>query len=303
MEPAREPVVSIVIPTFNHADFLAKALSSVMAQEYQDWEIILIDNHSSDHTEEVVNSFKSEKIRMLKIRNNGIIGASRNLGIKNARGEWIAFLDSDDLWYPTRLICCAPFFQNQKLELDIISTNEMMIFSDGSKPKKLRHGPKSNTMYRDLLIYGNRLSPSATLVRKSFLQDNRLLFSENLNYVTAEDYDFWMCLAKHKPAFLFLDNVEGEYFIHGKNMSHKLNVHKMAIEAVLKRHVFDLQHFQQDKDKLWRKVKSRLYFVDAVKEIRKKNFIGALALIYKSVSFSPIGIIDIIVKMILIKGL
>ena len=240
---------------------------------------------------------------MLKIRNNGIIGASRNLGIKNARGEWIAFLDSDDLWYPTRLARCVPFFQDQKPEIDIISTNEMMVFSDGSNPKKLRHGPKSDDMYRDLLIYGNRLSPSATLVRKSFLQQNSLLFSENLDYVTAEDYDFWMCLAKHKPVFLFLDDIEGEYYIHGTNMSQNLEAHKMAIEAVLRRHVFDLQHFQHDREKLWRKVESRLYFFEAIKEIRKKDFIDGLALICKSFSRSPIGIIYIIVKMILVKGL
>ncbi len=93
-------LVSVVIPTYNHARFLGRALQSVMDQTYKNWEVIIIDNHSQDNTDEIVEAFKDPRITLLKIHNNGVIAASRNMGIRAAKGEWIAFLDSDDHWYP-----------------------------------------------------------------------------------------------------------------------------------------------------------------------------------------------------------
>ena len=290
------PLISVVIPTYNHAEFLKRALASIISQKHTDWEVIVIDNHSNDHTDEVVRSFGNSKFKLLKINNNGVIGASRNLGISQARGEWIAFMDSDDLWYNSRLSMCAPFYENQNKEFDIISTNEMMVFNNGNKQKILRHGPASKNMYRDMILYGNRLSPSATIVRKSFLERNNLMFSENPKFVSAEDYDFWLRIAKHEPSFIFLNSVEGEYTIHSGNTSNQLDKHISAIKCVLKKHVFELQKFEADKTKLWRKVRSRIYFTNAVKGLKTFGLVPAARLLLKSVALSPFGLIDIIWK-------
>ena len=90
------PLVSVVIPTYNHARYLARALQSVLDQTYTNWEAIVIDNHSTDNTDEVMASFADSRITLLKIHNNGVIAASRNIGIRAANSEWITFLDSDD---------------------------------------------------------------------------------------------------------------------------------------------------------------------------------------------------------------
>ena len=90
------PLVSIVIPTYNHANYLSKALQSVLDQTYKNWEAIVIDNHSTDDTNEVINRYVDPRIKYLKIHNCGVIAKSRNVGIQTAKGEWIAFLDSDD---------------------------------------------------------------------------------------------------------------------------------------------------------------------------------------------------------------
>ena len=86
------PLVSIIIPTFNHAKFISKALNSVKNQTYHNWEAIIIDNNSTDKTYKIFDKITDSRIRYLKINNNGIIAKSRNVGIKNANGEWIAFL-------------------------------------------------------------------------------------------------------------------------------------------------------------------------------------------------------------------
>ena len=298
----KKPTISIVIPTYNHANFLQRALTSIVSQKYLDWEVIIVDNHSDDHTDEIVNSFCNSKFKLLKIHNQGVIGVSRNRGIDCAQGEWIAFMDSDDLWYPSRLSSCSRFFESNSENFDVISTNEMMVFSDSNRRRILCHGPASDHMYRDMLLYGNRLSPSATLVRREFLNQNNLRFSVSKDFITVEDYDFWMCLAREDASFLFLNSVEGEYSIHGGNASYQLDKHAAATECVLRRHVFELQSFEDNKTKLWRKVKSRIYIFDGIKRLKAFNILKASYLIFLSILLSPFGLILVFRKIINIRN-
>ena len=97
------PLVSVIIPTFNRANDLARAVKSVIAQTFTSWELIIVDNHSVDNTDEVVRHFNDPRIKLLKIHNDGVIAASRNLGIHFSSGTYIAFLDSDDWWTPDKL--------------------------------------------------------------------------------------------------------------------------------------------------------------------------------------------------------
>ena len=97
-----KPFFSVIIPTYNHANYLKKALDSVLNQSFNNYEIIVIDDNSTDNTSAVVNSYKN-KIIYKKIINNRIIGKSRNLGIEISKGEWLAFLDSDDEWLKDKL--------------------------------------------------------------------------------------------------------------------------------------------------------------------------------------------------------
>jgi len=296
-----QPLVSVVIPTFNHADLLKRALDAVAIQQYSNLEVIIVDNHSEDHTDKVVDSFVNLNIKLLKIHNKGVIGKSRNYGIDESRGEWIAFLDSDDLWYPSRLGTCAQFLESKTRRFDVISTNELMVFSGSFKQRILKHGPSAKNMYREMLLYGNRLSPSATIVKKSFLDKYCLRFSESQQFVTAEDYDFWMQLARHKARFFFIDRVEGEYSIHANNASSQLDRHVAAIKCVISNHVFELQKFESNKKKLWRKIRSRIYLSDGIKRIRSIQWYKAIVLLILSFFSSPLGLVDIIIQRLKLK--
>ena len=103
MNPPYSPLISIVIPTYNRADLIPKAIQSVLDQTYQNWELIIVDNYSDDGTKEVIESFKDSRISMLLLPRTGSVAASRNMGVHHSKGEWVAFLDSDDWWFPTKL--------------------------------------------------------------------------------------------------------------------------------------------------------------------------------------------------------
>ena len=105
-------LISIIMPTFQHGHCISRSIQSVLDQTYESWELIIIDNHSVDNTSDIVLSFKDSRIKYLKFPNNGIIAASRNHGVLISKGDWIAFLDSDDWWEQSKLQASMQFANN-----------------------------------------------------------------------------------------------------------------------------------------------------------------------------------------------
>ena len=97
------PLVSVVIPNYNRAADLRRALRSVVRQTWRQWEALVVDNHSTDNVAQVIEEFQDRRIRMLSVHNHGVIAVSRNVGVTNAAGAYVAFLDSDDWWAPRKL--------------------------------------------------------------------------------------------------------------------------------------------------------------------------------------------------------
>lgn len=96
-------LVSIIMPSYNTADFIGMTIESVLNQTYENWELLIVDDCSKDNTDAVVKKYDDERIIYLKNKMNSGAAVSRNKALKSANGKWIAFLDSDDLWYPTKL--------------------------------------------------------------------------------------------------------------------------------------------------------------------------------------------------------
>lgn len=223
-------LVSVIIPTYNHARFLGRALQSVLDQTYPHWEAIVVDNHSQDDTEAVMAGFPDTRIKLLKIHNQGVIAASRNLGIRHAKGEWIAFLDSDDCWYPAKLERCLARLREG---YDLVCHAERWV-GEG-QDRAVTYGPESRASYEALLFDRNCISTSATVVRKTHL-DSIGGFGEDAEIVTAEDYDLWLRLAHNGARIGFVPEVLGEYSIHGANQS-KIALRNMeAVMRVVQRH-------------------------------------------------------------------
>ena len=210
---------SVVIPTYNHAHFLSHALQSLLDQTYKNWEAIIIDNHSKDNTDEIMRGFADPRITFLKINNNGIIAASRNMGIQKARGEWIAFLDSDDLWYEDKLEICFGHI-NEMVDViyhDLRLVREKKKFF--SRPVVKGRKLKKNIL-KDLLINGNAISNSSVVVRKKIL-DAVGGIDESSEMIASEDYNTWLKISTVTDKFVYIPKIMGGYFCHDASISRK----------------------------------------------------------------------------------
>ncbi len=210
-------LISIVIPTYNRSKDLKRALNSVMGQTYSNWEAIVVDNHSDDDTEKVIKSFGSKKIKMIKIHNNGVIAASRNMGIQVSKGEYIAFLDSDDWWMANKLEESVKKI-NQGADFVFhplyLVTNENPFFF--SKVTKTRH--LEEDVFSDLLKFGNCICNSSVVVNKKILDLlGGICISPEL--IAIEDYDTWLRIAQKSNNFIQIMKPLGYYWIGGGNMT------------------------------------------------------------------------------------
>lgn len=221
-----QSLVSVVIPTYNHAEFLRLALQSVMDQSYPDWEAIVVDNHSEDHTDEVLRSFSDPRIRVIKIHNNGVIAASRNRGIAAANGKYVAFLDSDDTWCPEKLATCIEAFQGG---IGLVSHGLRWI---GARQRDMYSGPQPRATLDALIDHGNCITPSATVVLKKHL-DAVGGFSEIPELATSEDYHLWIRLAGAGVNMHFVRQILGEYRIHAGNQSSAVGRHLRSVLGVV----------------------------------------------------------------------
>lgn len=189
------PKVSVIIPTYNRAWCLAEAVDSVLAQELRGFELIVVDDGSTDDTPRLIEGY-GEAIRTLRRENHGV-SAARNAGIAAARGELIAFLDSDDLWLPGKLRRQVEFFTSHPEAL-ICQTEELWVKNGRRVNPGKRHRKRGGMIFEpslDLCL----VSPSAVMVRRE-LFERVGLFDESLP--ACEDYDLWLRVSCRFPVHL-----------------------------------------------------------------------------------------------------
>ncbi len=203
------PRISVVIPSYNRAHCIEKAIDSVLEQNVDGIEIILVDDGSTDSTRELVQEKYGEKVRYFYQENQGIPGA-RNTGIQNARGDYVAFLDSDDYWRQDKLRQQMALVA-EHVEYGLVATCCAKIQQDGSLKERNRQG-KSGWVLKDL-FRANFIRTSSVIIRRDCF-DGVGLFDESLK--EAEDYDLWMRVAAEYPVgfvneslTVYLDNPNG----------------------------------------------------------------------------------------------
>ena len=229
------PVFSVVIPTYNQADFLRTALASVLDQTFTDFDVWVVNNHSTDNTIDVANGFGDSRIRVLDFSNQGIIGAGRNLGIQASSGDFVAFLDSDDSWRPNKLEAVSKAI-SENPEAGVFC-HAQMVLRDGRPVGKTEFGTPpghDGALFNYWLRNGNRLTPSAAVISRGGL-DAVDGFSEDPDLVTVEDSDLWLRLSQ-TCRFVFLPEVLGDYNLHPESSSANVEVHLKASLTLIDRH-------------------------------------------------------------------
>lgn len=208
--------VSVVIPTYNRAADLCRALASVQRQTWRDWEAIVVDNHSEDGTRAAVERLQDARIRLIEIHNDGIVARSRNAGIRAAAGEYVAFLDSDDWWKARKL---ERSLQALRSGADVVYHDLLIVRSEGQRfhLRRARTRALAPPVYEDLIRNGNALNNSSVVVRRSLLEQIGGL-SEERALIALEDYDAWLRLARFTQRFLRLPVADGYYWQGGANL-------------------------------------------------------------------------------------
>lgn len=190
------PKVSVIIPTFNRADKLSRAVSSVLNQSFTDFELIVVDDGSTDQTTRVMAPFRSQVVYLRFPFNQGV-SAARNLGLQKASSSLIAFLDSDDYWLPQKLAVQVDFFDRHP-EAQICQTEEIWIRKGRRvNPRKKHLKPSGDIFAQSLKLC--LISPSAVMLRRT-LFDEVGGFDEDLP--ACEDYDLWLRIACRCPVHL-----------------------------------------------------------------------------------------------------
>tara|TARA_B100000963_G_C22627629_1_gene673224 strand:- start:1117 stop:2022 length:906 start_codon:yes stop_codon:yes gene_type:complete len=233
---------SIIIPTYNQGNFLEKCINSCLNQTYKNFEIVIIDNNSTDITQDILKKYEN-KIIFQKIDNDGIISKSRNAALKIAKGNWLALLDSDDYFSPTKLEEANKAIKQKSF--DVFSNSEWIIDENDTKSKIWAYGNKSKNYYKDLIKFGNSLSTSSSIIKKDFLLKNSINFSENREIRNIADYDFFLNIAKKGGKFFFYQKPLGYHLMHQESTSFKArNTHLDALHKLLNNHL-DLNYIDK----------------------------------------------------------
>ena len=191
------PQVTVILPTWNRADWLQKSIESVLVQTFRDFELVVVDDFSTDSTAEILAAY-SGKIRSIFLTKNRGVSVARNAAISTSDSEWIAFLDSDDFWHPEKLQKQIAQTKNRP-ECPIHFTDEIWIRKGVRVNPKKKHQKKEGWIFKPSLELC-LISPSTVLLRRELFEIHGL-FDETLPI--CEDYDLWLRLtAKHPVALL-----------------------------------------------------------------------------------------------------
>jgi glycosyltransferase involved in cell wall biosynthesis len=189
VQPTSLPkLVSVIIPAYNQSDYLGVTIQSVLDQTYQDIEILVIDDGSTDDTRKVANRFSDQRIKYIYQANKGLSGA-RNTGIRNSVGEYLTFLDSDDLFLPDKVNFLASFLNSQP-EIGFVAGQAIPIDEHGQRIGNIIDTPIPKDSSK--LLLGNPLHVGSVMLRRSW-QETVGYFDETLR--SYEDWDMWLRLA------------------------------------------------------------------------------------------------------------
>jgi len=232
--------ISVVIPTYNRASFILRALDSVLKQTVSVDEIIIIDDGSTDNTKDILKNYTSIKYIY---QNNQGVSSARNKGIQEAKNEWIAFLDSDDIWHKEKIEKQVSFHQTNT-DILISHTDELWVRNDKIIKQKHHQLKPSGFCFVDN-ISSCKIGPSTTIINRSILDDIGL-FDEKL--LVCEDYDLWLRISSKYNIGYIDEKLITKYAGHDNQLSFTtFAIDKYRIQA-LEKHLNNSFHEEIKKE-------------------------------------------------------
>ena len=206
-------LVSIIVNCYNGEKYLARALDSILNQTYQNWEIIFWDNQSTDNSSEIFKSYKDSRFKYFYANEYTVLGKARNLAIEKSKGDFIAFLDTDDLWDKNKLELQMGYFNNP--EVGVVYSNLWVLKKDKKKKLYMRQKLPRGNIYNEL-IKNYSVGILTAVIRRKFYLKLEKKFDERFTII--EDFDFFLRLSK----LCFFESIQeplAYYRLHGGNLS------------------------------------------------------------------------------------
>ena len=272
------PLVSVIIPTYNRGWILKEAIDSVLAQDFTDFELIIIDDGSTDNTQDILSSYKKDIVVLMQ-ENKGVSSA-RNRGIVSASGQFIAFLDSDDFWLSQKLSTQVDFF-NANPDALICQTEEIWIRNSIRVNPKKRHKKLPGDIFEHSL-YLCLVSPSAVMIRRGLFEKTGM-FDESLP--ACEDYDMWLRISCRYPVYLIDTPLIIKRGGHADQLSRSSGLDRYRIQSLKK--IVESKFLTDEQEKAAIKVlkeKCDIYANGCLKRGRKEK-----ALYYNDLAGSCLG--------------
>lgn len=263
------PLVSVIIPVYNGEKYLQACLDSVSSQTYKTLETLIVDDGSTDRSMEIAENWPGPKT--LIRQKNGDVSSARNAGAEAARGEFLAFLDQDDLWEPEKVRKQIALFSADP-SLDLVFTDLIKFFPGG----KRHHASDKHTLALSLtrenlfkkLAVKNVLMPSAVMVKKSsFMHAGRF----DPSFKTCGDYELWLRMAAMDMNFRYLPEPLTLYRYHGENTSRKTEVMHLDRVKVMDK-IFSLSFLPGRYRALENRAKAEVFMIGAHTFFSSRNY-------------------------------
>lgn len=229
----QSPKVSVIIGAYNCEKFIEGTVQSVIDQTFKDWELIVVDDCSTDSTREKVKAINDDRIKIIRLDDNsGRPAVPRNIGIKNARGEYISFLDHDDIWLPEKLEKQVRFMEANPEVFLLYS--KCFVQKDDKITEIAPLHPKSGYIFKDLYLAYNLL-PCSTVMMRNRKDSMAYFFNEDRELMAIEDYDLWLSIA-YREKISFIDEPLAIYRLHSKNTSYGFFPFFKRVRIVIKKY-------------------------------------------------------------------
>ena len=209
------PLVSVIMNCYNGQAYLVEAINSLINQTYKNWELIFWDNLSNDSSSAIVKSYTDERIKYFRAKKHGTLGEGRSKAIKKINGKYITFLDTDDIWYPSRLKECVDAFQSSK-DISLVYSNTK--FFNQSSTKILYKKEQPSGLISKNLLTNYHLSLESVSINRDYLDTLDVKFDKNFSHIA--DFDLFVRISLFGKA-KYLNKVLCGWRIHGNNESIK----------------------------------------------------------------------------------
>lgn len=212
------PKVSVIIPTYNCAKYLRDTVESVLSQSFQDFEIIIVDDGSTDNTKETISKLGNDQRIIYISQENKGQACARNTGLKMAKGDYIALLDADDKWLPNRLEEAVAALDNHP-DVGLVHAHSLRITEDNKPIETIKRDPRflSGSLFETIFLRQTHIScPTATFRRECL--DTVGLMDENRTCLGNEDREYWLRVSQRYPV-LFIDKVLAHYRVRENSVS------------------------------------------------------------------------------------